>query len=42
MQIVSNGTICMKYHILISGKNKKNIISLLSSELAHNMLIVNA
>ena len=34
MQIVSLGdeTICIKCHILFSGKNKKNIINLSSAE----------
>ena len=41
MQIVSNETICMKYQILFSGKNKKNIISLSSAELAKCVVKVN-
>ena len=31
----------MKCQILFSGKNKKNIISLLSAEFAHSMVSVN-
>ena len=35
MQIVSpNESICMKFQSLFSGKNKKNIINLLSAEFA--------
>ena len=34
-------TICMKYQILFSGKNKKNIMSLLSAELAQRVMKVN-
>ena len=30
----------MKYQILFSGKNKKNIISLLSADSAHSMVSV--
>ena len=33
-------TICMKYQSLLSGKNKKNIISLSSAELAHRLIKV--
>ena len=41
MQIVSNmETICMKYQKLFSEKNKKNITSLLSAELAKRMVKV--
>ena len=32
--------ICMKYQILFSGKNKKNIINLLSAELAKMVIQV--
>ena len=35
-------TVCMKCQILISGKNKKNIISLLSAEVAHRVVKVKA
>ena len=42
MQFVSNGdTTCMKYQILFSGKNKKNIINLSSTELAKRAVKVN-
>ena len=34
-------TICMKRQILLSGKNKKNIINLLSAELAKHMVKAN-
>ena len=42
MQIVSNPmeTICMKYQILFSGKNKKNIINLSSAKLAQKVVKV--
>ena len=33
-------TICMKYQILLSGKNKKNITNLLSAELAQRLVKV--
>ena len=33
-------TICMKCHILVSGKNKKNIISLSSAENAQRVVMV--
>ena len=33
-------TICMNCHILFSGKNKKNLISLPSAESAHNLVSV--
>ena len=33
-------TICMKYQILFSGKNKKNIIHLWSAELAQRVVLV--
>ena len=33
-------TICMKCKILISGKNKKNLINLPSAESAHSMVSV--
>ena len=33
-------TVCMKFQILFSGKNKKNIISLSSAELAHRVVKV--
>ena len=35
-------TICMKYQILFSGKNKKNITNLLSAESAQRMVMVNS
>ena len=42
MQIVSNGDICMKCLILLSEKkNKKNITSLSSAELAQRVVKVN-
>ena len=44
MQIVSNGdneTICMKCPILFSGKIRKNILNLLSAELARRVVNVN-
>ena len=34
-------SICMKYQILFSGKNKKNITKLLSAELAKRVVNVN-
>ena len=37
MQIVS---VCMKYQILFTGKNKKNVISLSSAELAQRVVKV--
>ena len=33
-------TICMKCHILFSGKSKKNVINLLSAELAKRVVKV--
>ena len=33
-------TICMKYQILFSGKDKKNIVSLSSAELAQRVVMV--
>ena len=37
MQIVS---VCMKYQILFTGKNKKNVINLSSAELAQRVVKV--
>ena len=34
-KLSSKLTICMKCHILFSGKNKKNLINLSSAESAH-------
>ena len=39
MQIVSE-TICKKFQIQFSGKNKKNIINLSSAELAQRVIKV--
>ena len=39
-KITSEETICMKCQILFSGKNKKNIINLLSAEFTHSTVSV--
>ena len=38
MQFVCNGENCMKCLILFSGENKKNIINLLSAEIAQRVV----
>ena len=38
---LQRATICMKCHIVYSGKNKKRIISLSSAKFAHSSVSVN-
>ena len=39
---ISVETICLKRQILFSGKNKKNLVNLLSAELAQRVVKVNS